>query len=147
MRLSTLFATALTAFSIAACSGATPYPGTPQAFESACDPSNQGQVIAVEGYLRLPHAIESPSSVILDLYRDRTFSEKPIGVDMRFGDGVDQVQRITTAYHDSDLKVRMADGTLAPFLTRVRISGRVTFPPASGGHDCTLESPYVELAK
>ena len=125
----------------------TTYPGITQDFAHACDKPNEGQQIAVVGYLRLPDTLDGGSSVVLRLYRDPAFTGRPIGVTMLFGDDANQAMKITSAYHDYDLKVHLADGSLVPFLTRVRVSGRVYYPITSQDFDCGLNNPYVEAAK
>ncbi len=129
---------------LAACAPATAVPGTPEAFIFACDKSNIGEIIAVEGYLRLPPTLDSTRSVMLRLYPDPSFQGKPIGVMMRFGTGPNQAQQINSSYRDEDLKVRLADGREIPFRTRVRVSGRMFVPIQPQDYDCALQDPYVE---
>lgn len=132
---------------MAACTSQTAYPGTLQDFASACGKFNEGQQIAVEGYLRLPDTLISRSSVELRLYRDLGFRSRPIGVIMAFGDGPNEAARIVAPYHDQDLKVHLADGLLVPFRTRVRVSGKMAIPIGPSNFGCVLENPYVERAK
>ncbi len=131
---------------LAGCVHAPAAPGTPQPFLSACDASNEGQLIAVEGYLRLPPALDSSKSVMLRLYPDPSFQGRPVGVQMRFGDGPNEAQKISSSYHDNDLKVHLADGQAIPFGKRVRVSGRVFFPLQPQDYACALQGPYVEPA-
>ncbi len=132
---------------IAACTPGTAYPGALQDFASACGKFNEGQQIAVEGYLRLPDTLINKSSVELRLYQDLGFRSRPIGVIMLFGDGPNEATRITSPYHDEDLKVHLADGTVVPFRTRLRVSGRMSIPVSPSDFRCVLENPYVERAK
>lgn len=141
-----LLALAAMALCLAACVPASAAPGTPQAFIAACDKVNEGQLIAVEGYLRLPASLDSASTVVLRLYPDPSMQGKPVGVLMRFGDAPNQAHRISRSYRDSDLRVRLADGAVIPFGTRVRVSGRVYFPVQPQDYDCALRNPYVEPA-
>ncbi len=135
-----------TGLCLAACAREPAVPGTPQAFIAACDKPNEGQLIALEGYLRLPPALSSSKAVMLLLYPDPSFQGRPVGVMMRFGDGPNQAQPISTSYRDQDLKVHLADGSVVPFRTRVRVSGRLFFPPQPHDYDCVLQNPYVEPA-
>lgn len=134
----------LTALCISACVPATAGPGIFQRFANACEKSNEGQRIALDGYLRLPDTVDNSRSVELGLYPDLTFSGKPVGVMMLFGNGPNQAQKIPAAYHDDDLKVRLADGRVVPFGTRVRVSGRMYYPIVHRDFACILENPYVQ---
>ena len=148
MRPSTLLVLAWIAACLCACGApAVPAPGTPQAFAFACTKPNEGQLIAVEGYLRLPAALDSTKSVMLRLYPDPSLKGRPIGVEMPFGDGANEARRINSSYRDNDLKVRLANGTVVPFGTRVRVSGRMYIPVQPQTYECALQDPYVEAAK
>jgi hypothetical protein len=133
-----------TALCTAGCAHTPDAPGTPQAFIFACDKPNAGQYIAVQGYLRLPSSLDSGSSVMLRLYPDPSYMGTPIGVQMPFGDGPNQVHRINRSYRDNDLKVHLADGKVVSFRARVRVSGRMFFPALREDYPCALQDPYVE---
>ncbi len=147
MLFRTLLVSLLGATCLAACVPALPAIGTPQPFDHVCDKPNEGQLIAVEGYLRLPDALTGGDSVELLLYRDLSFAGKPIGVSTRFGEKGNQARKISAPYHDDDLKVHLADGTLVPFGTKLRVSGRMHVPVISQAFDCELQNVYVEQAK
>ncbi len=147
MRVRILFVIVLASVCLTACNPGTAYPGTLQDFSAACDKANEGQQIAVEGYLRLPDTLTSTSSVELRLYRDLSFEGRAIGVPMRFGNEPNEATPIVSAYRDQDLKVRLADGVIVPFRTRVRVSGKMVIPLAPSNFRCELENPYVEQAK
>lgn len=132
---------------LVACAPASAGAGELQAFAHACDKANDGKRIAVEGYLRLPDSLTGGGNVELRLYRDLSFTGKPIGVNMRFGDGANQTRNINAPYHDDDLKVHLADGTLVPFGTKLRVSGRMDLPVVQQDFDCELQNVYVEQAK
>ncbi len=147
MRAAVLASIVLASVWVAGCTPGTAYPGSLQDFASACDKFNEGQQIAVEGYLRLPDTLVSKSSVELRLYRDLSFQGRRIGVIMLFGNGPNEVTLITSPYHDEDLKVHLADGSVVPFRTRLRVSGKMAIPAGPSGFRCVLENPYVERAK
>ncbi len=147
MRAQLLLVITVIALCISACTAATSYPGLLQDFSNVCDRPNEGQQIAVEGYLRLPDTLTDASGVVLRLYPDLTFKAKPIGVSMKFGNGKDEAQKITSSFRDTDLKVRLADGIVVPFGTKVRVSGRMYYPLVPQDFNCGLENPYVEAAK
>ncbi len=147
MRPRTFAATILTALALAACVPTYAHAGALQDFSQACDKPNEGQWIAVEGYLRLPDLVTDNRFLDLNLYPDLTFRGKPIGVQMRFGNGPNEAELITSSYRDEDLKVHLADGTVVPFRTKVRVSGKMFFPIEPKNFDCELENPYVEETK
>ncbi len=147
MRAWTLSVLLLLALSIVGCTPSIARPGPLQSFSSACDKPNEGENIAVEGYLRLPDSFSASRTIELLLYPDPSFSGKPIGVSMPFGNGPNQVRPITSSYRDEDLQVRLADGTRIPFRTKVRVSGVVIFPAFPQDFECGLEHVYVERAK
>ncbi|HEX8993206.1 MAG TPA: hypothetical protein VF784_16105 [Anaerolineales bacterium] len=147
MRVCTLSVLLLLALSITACASFTARPGELQSFASACDKPNEGLDIAVEGYLRLPDSFSDSSTIELHLYADLSFSGKPIGVMMQFGNGPNQVRLIHSSYRDEDLKVHLADGMVIPFRTKVRVSGRMFFPAIPQDFECGLEHVYVQRAK
>jgi hypothetical protein len=102
---------------------------------------------AVEGYLRLPDILMPGSSVELRLFRDRTFRSTRIAATMPFGNGPNQVIKISSAYQDSNLKIHLADGTLVPFGTRVRVSGLMYYPVIPQDFECGLFDLYIQAAK
>jgi hypothetical protein len=147
MRPSTLLVLGWIGLCLGTCTPAVPAPGTPQPFSFACEKPNEGQLIAVEGYLRLPASLDSARNVMLRLYPDPSFQGSPLGVLMQFGDGANEAHKISSSYRDQDLKVRLADGTVVPFGQRVRVSGRMYLPVQAQDYPCALQNPYVEIAK
>ncbi len=147
MRYGRLLVPIMTVLCAAACAPPSPSPGQLQPFSNACAKSNEGQLIAVDGYLRLPDSLDGGSSVDLRLYPDLTFQSRPIEVVMPVGDGPNHAQRITSPYHDDDLKVHLADGTPVPFGTRLRVSGRVFYPIVPQDFECGLTNVYLEPSK
>ena len=147
MRYWILLVPLLSAILMMACVTTTPRPGELQAFSQACEKSNEGELIAVEGYLRLPDTFTPGDSVELLLYRDLTFSGEPIGATISFGEGPNQAERISSSYQDSDLKIHLADGSPVPFGTKVRVSGSMYLPVVPQNFDCGLQNLYIEAAK
>ncbi len=137
----------VTSLAVIACSPVAARPGPLQDFANACDKVNEGELIAVEGYLRLPDSFTNGATVELRLYSDLSFRGQPIGVTMSFGDAPNQATRIDSSFRDSDLKVHLADGSQVPFGTRVRVSGIMYYPIAAQEFECGLQNPHVELAK
>lgn len=141
-----VLALSLVAMTIAACGDATPTVGEAKAFAAACDKANDGKRIAVEGYLLLPDSFTDSQSVVLRMYESDAFSGTPIGVQMRFGTGANQLEEVPNEYTDDDLKVHLADGQVVGYTTKVRVSGTVYFPLVEQDFVCGLENPLVEAA-
>lgn len=137
----------LLTLTLAACAQATPTAGEARTFANACDKANDGKRIALTGYLRFPDSFTGDQSVVLRLYESDAFEGTPIGVQTSFGTQPNQVETVGDQYQDTDLKVHLANGQVAPFGTPVRVSGRVYYPLVSQDFDCGLENPLVELAR
>ncbi len=136
-------------FVLTACSSgpaAAPTVGQVKDFANACDKANDGQRIAVTGYLRFPDSFTGSDSVVLRLYEQDDYSGKPIGVQVNFGDQPNQVTTVGDNYTDKDLKVHLANGQVAGYGTSVKVSGKVYFPLAAQDFPCALENPLVEAA-
>jgi len=135
----------LVPFWLVACSGeAVPASGTVQEFSSVCDKTNDGKVIAVEGYLKFPDSFTGDQSVVLRLYPTSEFSGTPVGVTVELGSKANQVEPVSDQYTDNDLKVHLADGTIVPYGTKVKVSGKMYYPLVEQVFDCALDNPYVE---
>ena len=136
-------------FMLAACGGGpagAPTAGQAKDFATACDKANDGQRIAVTGYLRFPDSFTSSDSVVLRLYEQNDYSGKPVGVQINFGEQPNQVTTVGDNYTDRDLKVHLANGQVAGYGTPVKVSGKVYFPLAAQDFPCALENPLMEAA-
>jgi hypothetical protein len=135
-------------FILAACgqSDSPPTVGEPKDFATACEEVNKGQRIALEGFLRLPDSFSGDLSVVLRLYEDESFLGAPIGVQTRFGSEANQLEQVPTSYSDEDLQVHLAEGQVAGFGARVKVSGTVYFPLADQDFECGLENVLIEPA-
>ncbi len=147
MSLRLLIPLSLVVFALAGCGEAAPTVGEAKEFAAACEKTNDGQRVAVDGYLRLPDSFTGDESVVLRLYETDDFAGTPIGVQIKFGTQANQVELVPDEYRDSDLKVHLADGQVAEFGTRVKVSGKVYFPLVDQDFECGLENPLVELAQ
>jgi hypothetical protein len=150
MSLRRLFAIGLFAFVSAACGSAEKKPptvGEAKEFATVCDKANDGKRVAVEGYLRLPDEVNRKTGPVLRLYPTTDFSGKPVGVSTEMGSQPNQVAFIPKEFTDKDLKVNMANGQVAGFGTKVRVSGDVYYPMVGQEFPCSLSNPLVELAK
>jgi len=128
------------------CSEEPPTPATEQPFASICNEANEGQRVAVRGWLRLPDENSGDYSIVLRLYQAPDFSGQPIGVTMRFGEEPHHLDMVPMSYSDADLRVHLADGSVVGTGTPVRISGRMYEPVVPQDFACALEIPYAEAA-
>ncbi len=150
----------LAALALAACSEGPPTVGQARAFDSVCDKANDGQRIAVEGYLRLPDQItvytnrngsSATEILVVRLFQSGAFGGTPIGVDFDMGSGPYQMDELPRpSYTDEDLKVHLPDGRTAGYGQKVKVSGTVYFPNDAlkaddVNFDCGLRNPLVEL--
>lgn len=129
---------------VSGCGSSAPTVGEAKDFATACDKANDGQRIAVTGYLRLPDSFTESSSVVLRLYETDEFDGQPIGVTVSFGDQPNQVVEVADQYQDEDLQVYLADGGVAGFGTLVRVSGTMYYPLVPQDFQCGLSNPLVE---
>ena len=150
MTLRSLIALSLVAFVFAACGSSEKKPptvGEAKDFATVCDKANEGKRVAVEGYLRLPEEVNRKTGPVLRLYPTTEFSGKPVGVSTEIGGQPNQIGFIPKEYTDKDLKVNIANGQVAGFGTKVKVSGDVYYPMVGQEFPCALSNPLVEVAK
>jgi hypothetical protein len=94
----------------------------------------------------LPDSFSGEQSVVLRLYETDAFDGTPLGVQIRFGSQANQIEPVPTSYSDDDLQVHLADGQVAGFGAKVKVSGKVYFPLVDQDFECGLENLLVELA-
>jgi hypothetical protein len=132
---------------VSACSGnEPPTVGTETVFASVCDESNKDKRVAVTGYLRLPDSFTGDFSVVLRLFETEQYSGTPIGVTARLGTEINQVENVPASYADDDLRVHLADGQIATYGTKVRVSGKMYYPSVEQDFVCGLENLLIEPA-
>jgi hypothetical protein len=146
-----LFAVALFAFASAACGGGKapepPTAGEMKEFAALCDKANEGKRVAVVGYPRFPEKFSGAMSVVLRLYEGADYAGAPVGVQTPIGRQGNQVELAPKEYTDKDLKVHTADGQVAGYGTKVKVSGKVYFPLVGQDFKCSLENPLIESAR
>ena len=151
MNIRSMAALALFVLTLAACTAEEKKPltvGESKDFGSVCDKANDGKRVAIEGYLRFPDEVTVKNSVVLRLYPTNEFNGQPVGVSsFPFGTGPHHLAMIPKNYMDSDLKLTTADGQVAPYRTKVKVSGDVYYPTVGQTFQCALSNPLVELAK
>lgn len=142
-----LLALGFVMLSLAGCSQAgPPTAGQATTFSAVCDEANEGQRVALEGYLRLPESFSGELSVVLQLHETDTLAGPYIGVQTPIGSEANQMEMVPASYADDDLKVRLADGQVAGFGVKVKVSGNVYFPIVEQAFACALENPLFESA-
>jgi hypothetical protein len=150
MAMRKLFAVALLALASAACGGAAapepPTAGEMKDFASVCDKANGGQRVSVVGYPRFPEKFTGTSSVVLRLYEGADYAGTAVGVQTPIGKQANQVELAPKQYTDKDLKVHTADGRVAGYGTKVKVSGKVYYPLVGQDFKCSLENPLIESA-
>ena len=145
------FAVALLALASAACGGAKapepPTAGELKEFAALCDKANEGKRVAVVGYPRFPEKFTGTSSVVLRLYEKADYAGAPVGVQTPIGRQANQAELAPKEYTDKDLKVHTADGQVAGYGTKIKVSGKVYYPLVGQDFKCSLENPLIELAR
>ncbi len=131
---------------LAACGSEPPTAATEVDFASACDEANEGNRVAVQGYLRLPDSFTGEESVVLRLFEGNDFSGTPIGATAKLGNEANQAEQVPTSYTDNDLKVHLADGQVTTYGTKVKVSGEVYYPLVDQDFECGLQNLYIEAA-
>ncbi|MEX0270416.1 hypothetical protein AB3R30_14825 [Leptolyngbyaceae cyanobacterium UHCC 1019] len=150
MTLRSLIALSLVATALISCGSSEKKPltvGEVKGFATVCDKANDGKRVAVKGYLRLPEKVNPKTGAILRLYPTTEFNGKPVGVSTEIGSQPNQIGPIPEMYRDKDLKVNIANGQVAGFGTKVKVSGDLYYPMIRQEFPCALSNPLVELAK
>jgi hypothetical protein len=115
-------------------------------FATLCDKANEGKRVAVLGYLRLPEEVNRKTGPVLRMYSTPDLSGKPVGVSTKIGNQPNEVAMIPKEFTDKDLKVKMANGQVAGFGTKVKVSGDLYYPLVGQDFQCALSNPLVEPA-
>jgi hypothetical protein len=56
------------------------------------------------------------------------------------------VENVPASYADDDLRVHLADGQIATYGTKVRVSGKMYYPSVEQDFVCGLENLLIEPA-
>jgi len=149
MTLRGIFFIGLLMFCAACGSGSSEPPTTGEVkdFASICDKANEGNRVAVIGFLRFPEKFTGTSSIMLRLYAGSDYAGTPVGVQTRIGNQANQVELAPKEYTDKDLKVHTSDGQLSAYGSRVKVSGKVYYPLVGQDFKCGLENPLIESAR
>jgi hypothetical protein len=147
MRFQYLLVISLLLVGLAACGGDEPATtGTETAFADVCNESNEGERVAVTGYLRLPDSFTGDVSAVLRLFETDNFAGTPIGATAKLGTEPNQMEQVPASYTDDDLKVHLSNGQVAAYGTKVKVSGRMYYPLVDQDFVCGLENLLIEPA-
>ena len=97
--------------------------------------------------MRLPEEVNRKIGPVLRLYPTPEFTGKPVGVSTEIGSQPNQIAMIPKEFTDKDLKVNIANGQVAGFGEKVKVSGDVYYPMVGQDFQCALSNPLVELVK
>jgi hypothetical protein len=115
---------------LAACGeSGPPTRGVPVAFDSVCEKANEGKRVMVEGYLSFPDGFHKTDvTVMLRMRPSMTVEDTPLGVSATLGNQANNLEMPPDRYKKSDLKVHLADGQVAGYTDKVKVSGTLYFP-------------------
>ena len=84
---------------------------------------------------------------MLRLYAGADYAGAPVGVQTPIGRQANQVELAPKQYTDKDLKVHTADGQVAGYGTKVKVSGKVYYPLINQNFKYSLKNPLIESAR
>jgi hypothetical protein len=115
---------------LAACGeSGPPTRGIPVAFRSVCEKTNEGKRIMVEGYVAFPDSFhENDDTVMLRMRPSLALEDTPVGVSATLGNETNHLEKPPDHYRKSDLKVHLADGQVAGYTDKVKVSGTMYYP-------------------
>lgn len=125
-----------------------PTRGVPVKFEAACDKANEGKRLMVEGYVDFPLSVDDKASSVMMRVRPRLATwENTVGANAVIGNGVNSVEMPPANYKNRDLRLHLADGRLAGYANKVKVSGTMfyTTGQAPGAYTCGLKNTLYEL--
>lgn len=124
-----------------------PTPGTPTTYEAVCDKQNDGKRLSLEGYVDFPTNFKSNEiSIMMRLRPTIESSLKVVGIGVRLGNGPNNIEMPPKLFSLKDIKLHTADGKVAGFLDKVKISGTMYTPSsiAKVEFQCGLTNVLVE---
>lgn len=103
---------------------------TPMTFDTAADAANNGQMVSIEGYARLPVSGIINDTMLIDLHQTADEKSPHIGIDVPIGSGANHLEEPPKDYKDSDMKLHASDGSLIAPTDKVRVSGELNVQQA-----------------
>lgn len=132
---------------MAACA---PGPGTPVELGALCRASNDGERVAVEGYIDAGASIfcsnigGGPVTCGLDL-KEQTGDEPAATVYIPEGGGGGEIESVPEDFTRATLRIHADDGTLVGLNDRVRITGPVSVVESSESPVCFVTAEMIEI--
>ena len=127
-----------------------PTRGTPVAFASVCEKSNEGKRVMVDGYVSFPQSFhEDDITVMLRMRPSLDLKDKPVGVSAKLGNETNNLEKPPDRYDKSDLKLRLADGQIAGYTDKLKVSGTMYYPSsiAKVEFSCGLTNTLYERSQ
>lgn len=116
-------------FLVACGESGPPTRGVPVGFDRVCDKANDGKRVMLEGYLSFPSSFhEDDITIMMRLWPSRESTGTPVGASARLGTAANNLEHPPDHYQKSDLKLHLADGQVAGYGDKVKVSGTMYFP-------------------
>ncbi|HLA63210.1 MAG TPA: hypothetical protein VK610_02195 [Rhodothermales bacterium] len=132
---------------LAACE---PGPGTPVELGALCRAANDGERVAVEGYIDAGSSIfcsnigGGPVTCGLDL-KEQTGDEPTATVYVPEGGGGGEIESVPDDFTRATLRIHADDGTLVGLNDRVRITGPVSVVESSESPVCFVTAEMIAI--
>lgn len=133
---------------LASCSSEPPTTGTDTPFAEACLQGNEGQRIAITGYVTFPDQINPDQGPVMRLRTEPGLEGESIGISTDWGQSPNKIANLEnpSTYTDDDLIINLDDGATATANDRVKVSGKMYVPVVPQEFKCALENPKFERA-
>ncbi len=135
---------------LGACESGPPTRGIPVAFNAVCNKENEGKRLMVEGYVSFPELFkENEVSIMLRMRPGLSLGQTPLGVSAKLGNEVNSIELPPARFNDTDLKLHLADGRVAGFADKLKVSGTMYFPSSIAHVEfkCGLSNTLYEPAQ
>jgi len=135
---------------LGACESGPPTRGVPVALNSVCNKENEGKRVMVEGYVNFPHSFkEDEVSIMLRMRPGIGLEETPLGVSAKLGNEANNIELPPTHFSNTDLKLHLADGKVAGFADKLKVSGTMYYPSSIAHVEfkCGLSNTLYEPAQ
>lgn len=147
MRICVLFLVAATALFAAAC---VELRGVPVEHAKACTPENDKKTIEVAGYLEPRNFMYCSNrggrmECGFDLH-DAPMSGKIVRVDLEQGTSANMVEKLESGFKKEEVKIHDNTGAVIDLADKVKLTGKITVVPPSGGTDgvCFMQVEKIQ---
>ena len=117
-------------------------------FEDACNKTNEGKRLMIEGYVDFPVRFDTQDKAVVMRLRPRLASwEYTVGAAAAFGHGPNEVEMPPLNYKNRDLRLHLANGQVVTYWNKVKVSGTMYYTTgvAPGAYTCGLKDTLYEL--